>query len=214
MSDSDYPLDDVQNYDEEAEAIGWIGPELAFAMIWPQLSPGQRVLDIGVGTGLAAAQFHKAGLKVHGMDLSEKMLEISSGKGVLVDAKKHDLTVAPYPYDEGSMDHAVCVGTLNFFEDLSTVFNEVGRVLRPEGCFAFITGHREEDGDAVFSVGPEHTRSGASVTMYLHSEAQVRAWLEAAGLRQTQTMEFKVPMDKERKWVLPARATMARKEPA
>ena len=47
-------------YDAEAEATGWLGPEIAFALMHSYLVPGQAVLEIGIGTGLAAMLFHKA----------------------------------------------------------------------------------------------------------------------------------------------------------
>jgi hypothetical protein len=35
----------MEAYDEEAEAIGWFGPEVAFGLIYKQIQPGQLILD-------------------------------------------------------------------------------------------------------------------------------------------------------------------------
>ena len=34
-------------YDEEAKAVGWLGPEAAFGLIYKEIQPGQSILDIG-----------------------------------------------------------------------------------------------------------------------------------------------------------------------
>ena len=70
-------------YDKEAEASGWYGPEVAFGLAFKYVLPGQSILDIGIGTGLGSVLFRKAGLDVHGMDISSKMLDVSRSKGVV-----------------------------------------------------------------------------------------------------------------------------------
>ena len=47
----------VEAYDEEAEATGWFGPEVAFGLIYKYIQPGQSILDIGIGTGLGSVLF-------------------------------------------------------------------------------------------------------------------------------------------------------------
>jgi|GEM_PF-5571654 len=78
----------VTGYDEEAEATGWFGPEVAFGLAYAHVHHGQSILDIGIGTGLGSALFKKAGLQVHGMDISPEMLEACRKKGF--DARKCD----------------------------------------------------------------------------------------------------------------------------
>lgn len=65
----------IAAYEDEAEACGWFGPEVAFGMAYKYVQPGQSILDIGIGTGLGSVLFRKAGLKVYGMDISPKMLD-------------------------------------------------------------------------------------------------------------------------------------------
>jgi predicted TPR repeat methyltransferase len=131
------------SYDEEAEATGWFGPEVAFGLAYLYVQPGQSILDIGIGTGLGSVLFRKAGLEVHGMDISPQMLEACRSKGFMA-LQLHDLSKPPYPYDSESMDHAVCAGVLNFFSNLSPVFEETARILRKGGLFTFVVGDRAE----------------------------------------------------------------------
>lgn len=112
----------VNDYDSKAEEYNWRGPEVAFGLSYSFVNPGESVLDIGIGTGLGSILFHKAGLHVYGMDVSTEMLEASRGKRFATDLKEHDLTVEPYPYDAGSLDHAVCLGRAQFLQRSATRF--------------------------------------------------------------------------------------------
>jgi predicted TPR repeat methyltransferase len=71
------------------------------------------------------------------------MLEACRSKGFMA-LQLHDLSKPPYPYDSESMDHAVCAGVLNFFSNLSPVFEETARILRKGGLFTFVVGDRAE----------------------------------------------------------------------
>jgi SAM-dependent methyltransferase len=197
-------------YDEEAEATGWYGPEVAFGLAFKYLRPGQSILDLGIGTGLAAVLFRQAGLRVYGMDLAPEMLAACRGKG-FTDLVLHDLTVPPYPFPAASLDHAVCVGTLNFIRDLTPAFQETARILRDGGVFVFAVGDRDEDEPAELEVGPEHTGTGSPVTMYRHSGRHVEAWLADNGFTLLRTLAFAVPIDREKTSSQAARAYLARK---
>jgi len=105
------------NYDEKAQATGWQGPAVVFGLAFKYTEPGQTLLDIGIGTGLGSALFHKAGLNVIGMDISEEMLEVCRNKGFAAGLVCHDLTVSPYPFGDASCDHAVSTGVFQFFRE-------------------------------------------------------------------------------------------------
>ena len=197
-------------YDEEAEATGWFSPEVAFGLAYRYVQPGQSILDIGIGTGLGSVLFRRAGLEVHGMDISPEMLDACRSKG-LTALNLHDLSKPPYPYDSESMDHAVCAGVLNFFRDLSPVFKETARILRKGGLFAFVVGERAEHEAHELKVGPEHTHSERTVTMYMHSPKQIDTWMERYGFTLVRSLAFTVFMDRERTRSMQARAYLARK---
>jgi predicted TPR repeat methyltransferase len=162
----------VAAYDDEAEACGWFGPEVAFGLAYTYVQSGQSILDIGIGTGLGSVLLRKAGLNVYGMDISPKMLDACRSKG-LTALQLHDLGKPPYPHNSESMDDAVCTGVLNFFSDLSLVFEETARILRKGGLFAFVVGDRVEGEVHDVKVGPEHTKSERTVIMYRHSPEQI-----------------------------------------
>jgi predicted TPR repeat methyltransferase len=196
-------------YDEEAKAIGWLGPEIAFGLAYKYIQPGQSILDIGIGTGLGSLLFRQAGLKVFGMDVSQDMLDACRSKG-FADLTRHDMSKSPYPYDSKSLDHAVCVGVLNFISDLSPVFLETARILRKEGVFVFIAGDRTDEEAMEFVVSAEHAKSDEPVTMYRHSSRQIARWVEEYGFTSLQKLAFTVYMDSEKTRSFQAMAYLVR----
>ncbi len=195
-------------YDEEAEATGWLGPELAFGLAYPHIRSGQSILDIGIGTGLSSLLFRQAGLSVRGIDIAPEMLAACRAKG-FTDLTRHDLTVVPYPFDSESIDHAVCLGVLQFFSRPSALFAECGRILRPGGVFIFVILDRAPGEGPELVVGPEHTKSGGSMTMHRHSPEQIHDWVTESGFTLRRSLPFTVYMDRERKGTLTARVYLA-----
>ncbi len=44
----------VRIYDQEAKATGWLGPEITFGLTYTYVNAGDRLLDLGIGTGLGS----------------------------------------------------------------------------------------------------------------------------------------------------------------
>jgi demethylmenaquinone methyltransferase/2-methoxy-6-polyprenyl-1,4-benzoquinol methylase len=116
-------------------ALGTGGWYRRGAMRRAGLRPGQRLLDVAVGTGLVAAEAARVlgdPAAVTGLDLSEGMLAEARrrlGGGVrLVQARAEALPVADRSVDFVSMGYA-----LRHLSDLGLAFAEYRRVLRPGG---------------------------------------------------------------------------------
>jgi predicted TPR repeat methyltransferase len=201
----------ADQYDRDAAAIGWHGPEVVFGLAFRFTNSGEDILDIGIGTGLGSELFYKAGLRVFGMDTSPAMLGICRKKGLTTRLVRHDLTSVPYPFSDESYHHAVSTGVFQFFENLNPVFGEVRRILKEGGTFVFITGDRNPDEPTEIIVGPEQTGISESVTMYRHTPDQIAGWLEERGFLLLDTLEFAVWMDREQSKRFPARAYLAQK---
>jgi demethylmenaquinone methyltransferase / 2-methoxy-6-polyprenyl-1,4-benzoquinol methylase len=98
------------------------------------LAPGQRLLDVAVGTGLVAAEAVRVlrdPAAVTGLDLSEGMLAEARRRRLgirLVQARAEALPVADRSVDFVSMGYA-----LRHVADLGAAFGEYRRVLRPGG---------------------------------------------------------------------------------
>jgi predicted TPR repeat methyltransferase len=200
----------IAAYAEEAEATGWFGPEVVFGLSYNYIQPDQTMLDIGIGTGLGSDLFRKAGLRVHGIDISPQMLDACRSKG-LTELALHDLTKTPYPFDAESMDNAVCTGVMNFFSDLSPIFIETARILITGGLFAFVIGNRAEDEPGEIAVGPEHTHTEETITMYRHSAKQIDYWLVQNRFNLIRSLVFTVYLEPEKKMATQAKAYLVRK---
>ncbi len=126
-------------YDAQVQAYDCYVADLLFGLCFEFVQPGQRVLDAGIGTGLSAQLFAKAGLTIHGMDFSPAMLDLCRAKGLAAELAEHDLGQLPWPYPTGRFDHVVCCGVLHFIPELDGIFGEAARVLSAGGVFAFTT---------------------------------------------------------------------------
>jgi demethylmenaquinone methyltransferase/2-methoxy-6-polyprenyl-1,4-benzoquinol methylase len=97
------------------------------------LSPGARVLDLACGTGDLCRDLTNVGQTAVGIDVSEGMLQIGSVHCV-APLVRGDAELLPFR--AASFDGLVCGFALRNFVDLTHVFNESARVLRPGGRFA------------------------------------------------------------------------------
>ncbi|MEF2229323.1 MAG: class I SAM-dependent methyltransferase [Pseudodesulfovibrio sp.] len=175
-------------YDKMATRADWLDPDILFGLAWRHISPGQTVLDLGIGTGLGSILFHQAGLQVVGLDSSREMMAVCEGKGFASRLLEHDVTTAPYPLEEASVDHAVCSGLLHIIPDLSVVFAEVGRVMKKGGVFAFVVP-RSDTGEPCLKEMKNHDgHSGA--TLHLQTKAAVASMLQQGGLELTHGLHY------------------------
>lgn len=98
---------------------------------------GQRVLDLGCGTGTIARQMAARGCTVVGLDVDSRMLE-AAGEMALVDGVEVDWVEAPAEatgLPDGSFDSIVAGQSWHWFNQDEAI-TEVGRLLAPDGRFA------------------------------------------------------------------------------
>lgn len=105
---------------------------------------GKKVLVLGSGTGRAAVAFAKAGAEVVAIDISSRQVElakeIAKTKNVSVDIRKqsfNDLSI----FKEGEFDAVFSSYALQYADNINHVFNQVARVLKAGGRFAFSLDH-------------------------------------------------------------------------
>jgi ubiquinone/menaquinone biosynthesis C-methylase UbiE len=99
-----------------------------------------RVLDVGTGTGYLALHV-AAGLqpqgKVLGLDLSAAMLDLARENALarsLEGCTSWKLgDAAAMPFEDAGFDAVISSGSLHHWSDPVAVFNEIARVLKPEG---------------------------------------------------------------------------------
>lgn len=126
-------------FDEKLAELGYRAPALILQALAPVLPPPARdlfVLDAGCGTGLCAPLLTPYARRLDGVDLSPKMLEKATDKGLYDRLEKADLTAfltgAPDEYDL-----IVAVDVLCYFGDLEDVLAGFAKALAPTGRLGF-----------------------------------------------------------------------------
>jgi predicted TPR repeat methyltransferase len=127
------------DYDEKTRVYDCYLADALFGLCFEYLQSGESILDLGIGSGLSALPFAKAGMRIHGMDFSPAMLEVCRAKGIATELKQHDLLEVPWPSPASQFDHIICCGVLHFISDLEVIFSEAKRVAQDNAIFAFTT---------------------------------------------------------------------------
>ena len=186
---------DAARYDEAAESHNWRGPEVLFGLSHEHLRPGQRLLDIGIGTGLTSVPFHRAGLRVCGIDGSPEMLEACRAKGIAEELELADLRRPPLPHPDAAFDVIVSGGVYNFFRELDGHFAEAARLLRVGGIFAFTLQNRlslppPERSRAADDEIIEHFVEEENISVFCHGQGYVHGLLKRNGLSALKRVTF------------------------
>lgn len=107
---------------------------------------GLRVLDVGCGPGLYAAELVARGAVVVGLDQSPRMVELARARVPTgAEFRVHDLS-EPLDWLQGeSFDLAVMALVIHHLDDRVNVLSEVHRLLRPGGALVVSTHHPTTD---------------------------------------------------------------------
>lgn len=99
---------------------------------------GEKVLDIGVGTGRLLRGVPRA--KRYGIDVSLNYLERLSDSGIELCMG----SVECLPYPDGFFDVVACTDVLEHVFDLNAAISEIVRVLKPHGIFILRVPYKED----------------------------------------------------------------------
>ena len=95
--------------------------------------PGDRLIDLGCGTGEDALHFQSLGMAVRAIDTSPGMVRIARARGVEASV----LPIEDLRSVSGTFDGAISdFGALNCVADLRPVSTALARLIRPGGRFA------------------------------------------------------------------------------
>jgi SAM-dependent methyltransferase len=95
---------------------------------------GDKILEIGCGTGSDLLQFAKHGALATGIDLTTKHVELARRRiGDL--AVVHQADARHLPFEDASFDYVYSHGVLHHSDEPEQVVREMLRVLRPGGRF-------------------------------------------------------------------------------
>jgi predicted TPR repeat methyltransferase len=132
----------------------------------------RRAIDLGCGTGLAAAAFAKGVDEIIGIDLSRGMIEQARATGLYAALEVADMVEGLRERPATSADLVLAADAMVYVSDLSPVLGEAARVLMPGGLLAFTLETHGGDGVII----------GAGLR-YAHAASHVRERIDATGLR-------------------------------
>ncbi len=164
MEKYDYK-EDARGYDQQVKEYDSYAHDALFGMSYEFVRPDDKLLDLGIGTGLASINFAGLGLKVYGLDISEEMLNECRIKSFTEELKVHNISDKRIPYDDNYFNHAICSGVFHFLSDLDNVFSEAARIIKGKGMFAFTIAPGETEdytkqmtswGVPIFKHSPEY----------------------------------------------------------
>ncbi len=164
----------AENYDAHVEQnLNWVAPGVLARQITPYLTPSTTILDVGCGTGLTAYHLKKVDDYVFdGIDFSSEMLDIAHKRGLYRVLYNKDLN-QPIDLPDKYYDAAVSSGTFTYGHVGPKPIDEILRLLRPGGYFAF-TVHTEAWSDMGFD---EHIRSLAESNTVKILESKVDLYI-------------------------------------
>jgi ubiquinone/menaquinone biosynthesis C-methylase UbiE len=101
------------------------------------LRPGERVLDVGCGTGIVARlAVEEVGPEgsVAGVDVNPEMLAVArAASPAMATVEWHQSPAESIPFDDDAFDVVLCQMSLQFFQDRVRALGEMRRVLVPGG---------------------------------------------------------------------------------
>ena len=141
---------------------------------------GRRLLEVGCGVGTDLVRFARAGARVTGIDVAERVVELARRNVELRGLKVDELRAAngeALPYKEGTFDAVYAHGVIQYAADPLRLIQEAHRVLKSGGEAIFMVCNRYSwlyGLSVVMRVGLEHADAPVSRT---HSIAEYRRLL-------------------------------------
>jgi ubiquinone/menaquinone biosynthesis C-methylase UbiE len=132
---------------------------------------GKSVLDVGAGTGRLAVDLIKKGALVTAFDVSEEMLKVLKTKNKKIETVVGDAENLPFP--DNHFDFAVAAFLIVHLKDPTRFFDEVYRVLKPNGKL-IVTNINQKEAPEV------ETKQGIiKIDSYYHRPEKIREILES-----------------------------------
>jgi SAM-dependent methyltransferase len=193
---------DTHPYDRH---VGRYGRALAAGVIEVAgVSPGDRVLDVGCGTGqlTAALAAVVGGERVAAVDTSEGVLEVCRERVPQADVRA--ASAQALPFTDGEFDRVLAQLVVNLVDDPPRAVREMARVARAGGVVAACFWDDDEMPllrslwDAARAVAPSTLATvSAQAQVGVADIGLLREWWRQAGLRDVVLGEFEVGADYE-----------------
>lgn len=120
------------------------GRKAAVAML--DARPGDRILEVGVGTGLSF-RYYPHGVRVTGIDVSSKMLEearLRQRRTDRIDVDLVEMDAMRLEFVDGSFDKIMASHVLSAVPDARAAWSEIKRVCAPGGTIVIANRFRSK----------------------------------------------------------------------
>lgn len=123
-------------------------------VVFARITSGQRVLDVGCGTGVVALAASRSGARVTGLDLTPELLRRARENSSIAAAEIdwHEGDAEAMPFEDATFDVVVSQFGHMFAPRPDVVTREMLRVLKPGGTVAFATWPPEVYVGKIFAV--------------------------------------------------------------
>lgn len=175
----------------------WPAQEKLLEIIDPQ--PGEKILDVSCGTGLATLPLAELVLpdgRITGIDISEKMLDKAKSRTYedsINNVNFFRMDAETLDFADSTFDKVVCSLGLMYFPNPDKALQEMYRVLKPGGQIsALIWGDRKACGWAdIFSIVDRQVKSDVCPLFFqLGTGNALQIALEQAGFREVVFKRF------------------------
>jgi predicted TPR repeat methyltransferase len=161
--------------DELLQTLDYRAPEVLRDAVTRMLpndrAAGLDVLDLGCGTGLAGMSFRPLARRLHGIDLSPRMIAKAKARGIYDSLVVGEMVEVLDGEKDASWDLIVAADALAYLGDLAALFRAARRALKADGLFAATT-EKTEAGDIQWQASRR----------FAHGEDHIRRAAAAAGL--------------------------------
>jgi demethylmenaquinone methyltransferase/2-methoxy-6-polyprenyl-1,4-benzoquinol methylase len=149
---------------------------------------GERVLDVGAGTGVSTEELARSGAFAVGADISTGMLRAGRHVGRTVALVAGDALRLPFP--DGAFDAVTISFALRNVVDTGAALRELGRVTRPGGRLVVCEFSHPTNGPfrtlylsyLMRSLPAVARKVSSNPDAYVYLAESIRAWPDQAGL--------------------------------